>query len=452
MESSNKKYVLLPYQQRFVQDKSKLKIWLASRQIGKSFALALDALTEALSGKCANLLLSSSERQSKEIMQKVYLHMKAFEELSDNAIKAERESRQEIELPNGSRIIALPANPDTVRGFSGNVYLDEFAFHSDAQEIWRAMYPTVTRGFKVCICSTANGMSNMYYDIWSRNKEFSKHETDIYKAVKEGLTLQGTIDDLEAGINDSDAWAQEYRCKFLDAATAFIPYGLIGAAEHKDTQMEWDPLSLHIQGDLYLGVDIGRKKDLTVFWIMEKVGDVFWTRGVKEIKNASFTLQRDLLYSIIPFMKRACIDSTGLGMQLAEEARERFGPRVEPVVFTLNSKEDMSVTLKRSFEDRQLRIPATPEIREDIHSMKRLITSSGNVRFDAARTEDGHADRFWALALAVHAGSNPSAPISYEGLGVRTTFSNSNQDEVNHRKRRGEKVHQGTRSFGKGCF
>ena len=31
----------------------------------------------------------------------------------------------------------------------------------------------------------------------------------------------------------------------------------------------------------------------------------------------------------------------------------------------------------------------------------------------AEATADGHADRFWALALALHAGSDPSAPIDY---------------------------------------
>ena len=113
MGSSKDKYVLLPYQRRWVNDGSPLKIWLASRQIGKSFAIALGALKEALEKKCSNLLLSSSDRQSKELMHKVYLHMKALEELSDDAIKAERESRQEIELPNGSRIIALPSNPES---------------------------------------------------------------------------------------------------------------------------------------------------------------------------------------------------------------------------------------------------------------------------------------------------------------------------------------------------
>ncbi len=40
--------IVLPYQKRWVEDRSPLKIWLASRQVGKSLALAMEAVAEAL--------------------------------------------------------------------------------------------------------------------------------------------------------------------------------------------------------------------------------------------------------------------------------------------------------------------------------------------------------------------------------------------------------------------
>jgi phage FluMu gp28-like protein len=118
-------------------------------------------------------------------------------------------------------------------------------------------------------------------------------------------------------------------------------------------------------------------------------------------------------------IRRACIDSTGIGAQLAEEAVERFGSRVEAVTFTGAVKEDLAITLRRRFEDRLIRIPADRDIREDIHSVKKFTTAAGNVRFDAERTERGHADRFWALALAVHAAAAQLTPIAYEPVGRR---------------------------------
>ena len=57
-------------------------------------------------------------------------------------------------------------------------------------------------------------------------------------------------------------------------------------------------------------------------------------------------------------------------------------------------------------EDRRLRIPHDGKIRADLRSVTKQVTGAGNIRFTAERTRDGHADRFWALALAIHAASD----------------------------------------------
>ena len=55
-------------------------------------------------------------------------------------------------------------------------------------------------------------------------------------------------------------------------------------------------------------------------------------------------------------------------------------------------------------------------LRDDLHSLKRTTTSAGNVRFVADRSENGHADRAWALALALHAGHEEYEPFEYESI------------------------------------
>jgi phage FluMu gp28-like protein len=70
-------------------------------------------------------------------------------------------------------------------------------------------------------------------------------------------------------------------------------------------------------------------------------------------------------------------------------------------------------------QDRTMRIPYDPVIRSDLRSVTKQTTAAGNIRFTAERTPDGHADRFWALALAKHAASNPSAPIEFQSTGPR---------------------------------
>lgn len=419
--------ILLPYQQRWVEDRSPLKIWLASRQVGKSFALAMEAVREGLTRRCNNLILSSSERQSAEVMRKVYMHLRYFDVKSAGVLKAERETREEVELPNGSRIVSLPSNPHTVRGFSGNVFLDEFAFHQDTESIWRAMYPTVARGYGIRISSTPNGKQNMFYRLWAHDARFSRHRVDVHEARGQGLDVD--VEALREGIADPEAWTQEFECAFLDEATAYLTYEMISACEDDGATMELDISNFKSQiGPLYLGMDVGRKHDLTVLWLLEKVGDVFWTRMVREMRGVPFSMQRDYLYSLLEgsflsggsaAIKRACLDSSGIGAQLAEEASERFGPRVEGVSFTSQVKEDLAVTARRGFEDRKLRIPRDRNLRKDLHSLKRSVTSSGNVRYAAEGRGESHADRFWALALALHAGSSPEPEMRYERVDRR---------------------------------
>lgn len=59
---------------------------------------------------------------------------------------------------------------------------------------------------------------------------------------------------------------------------------MIAACEDTEATVEL-PEAFEPADDLYLGMDIGRKKDLSVIWIDEKKGDVFWTRMVLVLKK-----------------------------------------------------------------------------------------------------------------------------------------------------------------------
>lgn len=410
---------LYPYQEAWVKDRARYKIRLKSRQIGASFDSSLEAVLDCLANRTTWLFLSRGERQSRELMEKAGMHAKAAGSAIKEIEGRYKQDKNDIKLlehkyPNGSKIIGLPSNPDTARGFSANILLDEFAFHKDSRKIWTALYPSVTRGYKVRVLSTPNGKNNKFYELWSGDNQYSKHKTDIYEAVAQGLPAN--IEELRENCDSDDAWQQEYCCQFLDEATAYITYDLITSCE-SDKISTALPDNLGGLGELYGGMDVGRKRDLTVIWLVEKLGDVFYTRLIKCMEKTPFRTQQDyleLLFSSLPTLRRFCIDSTGLGMQLAEEMQTKYLSRVEPVTFTSAVKEDMAVTLRRRFEDTQVRIPIDRVIREDIHSIKKYTTSAGNIRFDAERSEGSHADRFWALALALHAGST-SGPPAYVG-------------------------------------
>ena len=111
-----------------------------------------------------------------------------------------------------------------------NVLLDEFAFHPDSHKIWAALFPTITRGYKLQVISTPQGKQNKFYELCTSNEKFSKHKLTIYDAVAQGLELRDengsriTPEDLRQALGDEDAWQQEYMVEFLDEATAFLTY------------------------------------------------------------------------------------------------------------------------------------------------------------------------------------------------------------------------------------
>lgn len=187
-----------------------------------------------------------------------------------------------------------------------------------------------------------------------------------------------------------------------------------------NSNWEWEDFSSQM-GECFLGVDIGRSHDLTVFWLLEKRGKILLTRKVLCMKNAPFSAQESELqkFFALVHLRRVCIDQTGIGRQFFERSAEHFGKyRVEGVTFTNITKERLAYQLRDVFEGGMIKIPSDDFIRADLRSVKRETTFAGNIRFAGDRGKNGHADRFWALALAIHAacGDKRMAPMHFEEI------------------------------------
>lgn len=407
---------LYGFQQRWLADESRFKIGRMSRQIGKSFEVALEVVDDAMETGNDWILLSAGERQSKELMQKVKMHCKAYS-LAATEIQSDTFDGKDnsytmltITLFNGARIIGLPANPDTARGFSANVVLDEFAFHKDSDKIWAALYPTISRGYKIRIVSTPQGLGNRFYRLCTGDNDWSKHVVDIYQAVADGVPLN--IEELKKGIDDPDSWEQEYLVKFIDEASAWLSYEMIAACQNDTIPKEiyYDDITddilreiaESIKGSALGGFDVARRKDLSVLDIEDEVGDVLWNRATIIFPKVRLTLQKEMLWKIIDVvnLERTCIDATGMGLSLGEDTVDKYGFRAEAIEFTNKVKKDMAVRTRNRFEDRLCRVPVCQKLRDDLHAVKKITTTAGNIRFDAERTDLGHADRFWAKSLA----------------------------------------------------
>lgn len=447
----------LPYQRAWIADQSRFKIGMFSRQTGKTFSTGGECVDDCFKGwadgrKARWVILSRGERQAAEMMTEVVKPFtKAFYATYNTLLSGgeptfeESEFRApqdrgpdavykalEVAFPGGSRITALPANPDTARGFSANVILDEFAFHAKSREIWAALFPVISKGGqKLRVISTPNGKGNKFYELMTaEDSVWSRHVVDIYDAVAQGLDRD--VDMLRAGMADEDAWAQEYELKWLDAASSWLDYDLISSVEHEAAGHPGE----YAGGACYVGIDIAARNDLFVIVVLEEIGDVLWVRQIIAKRRISFAEQDALLAEVMQRYRvvRVAIDQTGMGEKPVEDAKRRYGDmRVEGVLFSGGAKLDMATVLKERMQDRKLRIPAgDPVLRADLHAIRSQVGTTGQRRLVADSDTDGHADRFWAMALATGAARTSYQPYEYRAAGPSRTSIPGRMTDLPH--------------------
>lgn len=412
---------LFPYQKAWLADKSRYKIWEKSRRIGATYVQALEDVLDCLQHKGLSVWFSSADDSAAKEYVLYCAHWAKIANAAASAVSEEILDERDgvaaysIVFKNSSRINAMSSNPKAFRSKGGKVVLDEFAWHRDQNALWTAARPVITWGYDVRILSTHNGRQSLFYSFLQEPELWSKHKTTIFDAVDQGLadrltgkTLteaerQQWLESERKACGDEDAWQQEYCCTPLDETSAFLPYEMLTACEQDDILQ---PLG-QLKGEIYLGFDVARKHDLSVIVAAEKSFNCLIVRHILALKNTPFQKQKKLLFEILSKsnVRRICIDASGLGMNLSEDALAFFGQyKVESVTFSAPVKEALATDLRIAFENRSIVIPSDPDLRDDLHSVKRVVTIAGNVRFDVERSEtDGHADRFWALALAVHA-------------------------------------------------
>jgi phage FluMu gp28-like protein len=416
--------ILLPYQRAWVDDASRFKIGCWARQTGKSFASAAEAVADCLARKTQWVCLSAGERQALEWMRKAREWAEAFKlavadysEIRDAAEALLKSA--EITWGNGSRLVAIPANPATARGYSANLVLDEFAFHEQPEAIWRAIFPSISNPlkgiFKIRVLSTPNGVGNKYHDLWENGAGlgWARHRITIHDAVARGLGVD--VEELRRGLNDPEGWAQEYECEFLDSSSTLLSYELIAGCESAEAA-ESQPAEFWEVGALgrrlVMGLDFARRRDLSVAWTLELLGDVWVTREVLVMQGMSTPEQVELLRPRLARVEMCCVDYTGPGIGMGDYLAQAWGEwrpaghrygKIELCTFSAGLKNEIFSRLRMAFEERRVRVPVSRVIREDLHSVQRVGLQGGGVTYRAPHTADGHADRCTALALAVRA-------------------------------------------------
>jgi hypothetical protein len=156
-----------------------------------------------------------------------------------------------VELENGSKIIAASTSSSAIRGGSFNVvFLDEFAFvpNNIAEEFFNSVYPVISSGktSKIIIVSTPNGM-NLFYKLWmdAIGKKNGYKPFEIHWSMVPGRTEQWK----EETIRNTSLrqFQQEFETEFLGSSNTLISGYKLAQLRYMDAIAEHDMMKIYEQ-------------------------------------------------------------------------------------------------------------------------------------------------------------------------------------------------------------
>lgn len=209
------------------------EILCCSRQSGKSTTTAVSAVDDAVHEPGSTILiLTPSLRQSTELTRKVYGFYHA---LTMDKPAALGESALKLELDNGSRVIALPGNEATARGYTATrVIVDEAAKVPDA--LLASVLPSLaTTHGRLTLMSTPAGKRGFFWDAWSKGDDWERTLITVEQIPR---ITQEHLNDMRAILGEF-MWRQEYFCEFLDPETSVFSSDLIEAMIRHDLEPFW---------------------------------------------------------------------------------------------------------------------------------------------------------------------------------------------------------------------
>ena len=220
-------FKMYDFQKEILRDfhENRFNIAKLPRQTGKSTTVVAYLLYYAIFYDSVNIgILANKASTARELLGRLQLAYENLPKWMQHGILVWNKGN--VELENGSKILAASTSASAVRGMSFNIlFLDEFAFVPNhvAEQFFASVYPTITSGksTKVIIISTPNGM-NHFYKMWEdarRNKnEYVTNEVHWSQVPgRDAKWKEETIKN-----TSPRQFAQEFECDFLGSADTLI--------------------------------------------------------------------------------------------------------------------------------------------------------------------------------------------------------------------------------------
>lgn len=423
------------FQIAHLNDDSPFRIEDKSRQIAWSFTVAAEAVANAVLDRESTVFVSINLDEAKE---KTRYARRVYENLQIGGLPGmSRDHILGMEFTNGARIMSLPSRPPRGKA-KMNVVLDEFAHVQHDRLIYAAALPIITRGGRMRVGSSPMGAGGVFWEIsqqelqaypgytrartpWWQVAAFCRRSPALARGV--GMSTAERVEQF-GGVRIQaihanmllDDFQQEYECAYIDETISFFTWTIIRRNQDATLQC-WhvkDPDAIgravdemravvgkKIETVFVGGVDIGRKKHLTEIMVCGISLAGTPVRLMVSLDRQEFAVQEMVLRHILGALPVAVclIDQNGLGMHLAENLA--VDTVAVGVNFTNASKALWATELRIQLEKSGVPLPPDRSLAYQIHSVKKKITAAKNNVYDTEANEKHHADKMWALALAV---------------------------------------------------
>ena len=366
-----------------------------------------------------------------------------------------------IKFDNGSCIRAFSSHPQAMSVYGGDVGLDEFAKHPNAQLLWETAQARVTWGFDIAVWSAHDGEGTLFYQ-FAQEARAGRGPWNLYyrvtmvDALELGLLkvinrVRGTLIDPRQFLADcksrarlEEIFEQSYMCNPAPSAAGIVEWSAIERCrvDYKIERVHLEAEEIRKQfgefrpeqqfaraqrirqfirarfGGLFkdnkgsnnrLGFDVAASGagDLMVIYIDEVKGAELWLRALFTCRTEDWDFIKTVLFAFMEELRymQAAGDETGLGKQICWEAAKAFSGRFTGVNFS-SRKQDIGFALMNQLSVAEKRFPRSEQdiaadyfaLRKTFHGSKWIFSEGTNSANPAS-----HCDIAWAGGLATEA-------------------------------------------------
>lgn len=385
-----------------------------------------------------------------------------------------------IKFDNGSRIIAFSANPYAMAVFEGDVGLDEFAKHKQAEKLWETAQGRITWGYDAAMWSAHDGTDTLFY-AFSREAAAGKggwvhyrvtmeqavYEMGLVEKINEtrgtNYTREQFIEDCKQRARLPEIYEQAYNCNPSGSTSAIVSWPTIVQCR-RDYKIERQHFEAHqvkqifgeftpetkivrerairsVLGGMFsetfkrpfkarLGFDVAAsgQGDLSSIYVDEKIAPVLRLQALMTCRTDDWHFLKTALWCFIEHLSalQACGDETGLGRQICWETAQQFKGIFTGVNFR-GTKHEMGLALMNQLTVAEKQFPtAHDDIAQDFFALRKIFGGGKWVFSEGRNTLNpvSHCDMAWAGALASHADSNAPAIFQFAPRpgGKRTRY------------------------------